>query len=463
MNEGDPALTALKATPIFCGLAEKELLELVRNGKRVSAEPGACLITEGEKGSSLLVVLSGEIEVVRNSGHGEAQLARMGPGAFVGEMALIDDAPRNATVRSVTTSEILEITRKQFDQLLEESPDACRNLVKTVLRRLKSTEAMLVNQEKLAGLGRLAAGLAHELNNPASAVSRFADQLEQSLGEMRVITQHLTHQKLPVTRLPNGNDSPAVEASGSGFHGSALELSDREADLAAWLQNHRVGDPWENSAELAAAGWTVDDLGQLDRDLDPADLPATIRWISTDVAIGATLQQLKISAERLSQIVGSVKTYSHMDRSAAERTDVNAGLQSTLVILKHKLRSVDVHLDLHPDLPEIDGYPGELNQVWTNLIDNAIDAMGGSGRLEITTSSTGEDVTVRVIDSGPGISDEHMKRLFEPFFTTKEVGVGTGLGLHISHNIVVQRHSGSIECISRPGRTEFIVTLPVTR
>jgi signal transduction histidine kinase len=453
------ALAAIKASPMFCGLGESELLDLVRGATQSTFEPGSCLLSEGEQGNSLFVVLSGEIEVVRDSGNGEAQLARMGPGSFVGEMALIDDSPRNATVRALERSEILEITRHQFDQLLDESPDTCRNLVKTVLRRLKSTEAMLVNQEKLAGLGRLAAGLAHELNNPASAVGRFADQLRGSLNELRSATWQLAPMRslrLDDSSIPGGSDAGIAPPL------SGLDLADRENELARWLQVHRVKDPWNVSVDLAATGWRTADLDHLAQDLTEADLPVAIRWISVNGAIDLTLQQLKASAERMSQIVGSVKTYSHMDRSAVERTNVNDGINSTLVILKHKMKAIALELSLNPDLPEINGYPGELNQVWTNLIDNAIDAMNGEGTLEIETSYSPDHVVVCVVDSGAGITDEHQKRLFEPFFTTKAVGVGTGLGLHISHNIVVARHGGQIVCTSSPGRTIFTVTLPIT-
>lgn len=457
----DPALNAMKESPIFCGLDESDLDELVASGRRSIVSPGTCLIHEGEPGQSLLVILSGEVEVVRDTGGSEASLARFGPGSFVGEMALIDNAPRSATVRALTDAEVLEITRDQFDRLLDESPDACRNLLRTILRRLKSTEAMMVNQEKLAGLGRISAGLAHELNNPASAVSRFADQLNQSIRAWESATAELLAnedreyvERFLLNRLNE-------DARGTEQGRSAIEQLDLEDELARYLEAVGIESPWDAATSLATAGWTPSDLNELESTTSSAGFVPALAWLSADASIRITLEELRTSAERLSEIVRSVKGYAHMDRAPRERLDVNRGLRDTLTMLRYRMKTIELELDLSEELPEIEGYPGELNQVWTNLLVNAIDAMDNTGRLSVQTSHEDGEILVRITDSGIGIPEDLRNRLFEPFFTTKDVGVGTGLGLHISHNIVADHHGGRIKVESRPGRTEFTVCLPV--
>jgi signal transduction histidine kinase len=456
----DSAIEAIKETPIFKNLREEDLTQLVANSKRHEYGPGECLLVEGEPGNSLIVVINGEVEVVRDTGDHETSLARFGPGSFVGEMALIDHGPRTATVRARTETVTLEISRDEFDRLLNESPDACRVLLGTVLRRLKSTEAMLVNQEKMAGLGRITAGLAHELNNPASAVSRLTAQLTHDLGELQQATlalasdeqSELTTQLLEATRARSTTEPSRPM--------SALQRAELEDSLADALSALGISDPWDSAASLASAGWQPTDVHDLALKIPDERIGPAFNWLAMQSRIASTLSEVKMSAERLVEVVGAVKRYSHLDRAPVEQVDINSGIESTLVILRHKLRNIDVGLNLEEGLPSIEGYPAELNQVWTNLIDNAVDAMGGTGKIQISTREHDGNIVVQFTDNGSGISDEHIGRLFEPFFTTKDVGVGTGLGLHISHNIVVQHHGGNIEATSQPGQTTFTVTLP---
>jgi signal transduction histidine kinase len=460
----ETALQAIRESPIFCGLAEEDLRELVDGGRQESVDAGTCLIAEGDPGDSLIVLLDGEMEVVRDTGDGEASLAKFGPGAFVGEMALIDEGPRTATVRATAPSEILVITKAQFDRLLDQSPEACRALIRTILRRLKSTEGMLVNQEKMAALGRISAGLAHELNNPASAVSRSARQLQSLVDEWQTATLNLgqtgSSSEL-VERTSVLRAELAAGPTGDTVPKSALERADREDSLTDWLEDKGVPDAWDAAANLAAAGYTPERLDQISAGIAADEVVPIMQWLSSGSAIYLMLTEMHTSAERLSEIVSAVKRYSHMDRAQVERININSGIESTLVILKHKMKNVEVIRDLDPKLVEIEGYPAELNQVWTNLIDNAVDAMDGTGVLRISTRAENGHVIAEFTDSGVGISKEHMRRLFEPFFTTKEIGSGTGLGLHIAHNIVVQRHGGQVDVESEPGRTTFRVSLPV--
>jgi signal transduction histidine kinase len=460
----DMAFDALKESPLFGGLPDDDLRELVHGGNQRSEPAGACLIAEGEIGDCLLVLLDGEIEVVRDTDEGETPLARFGPGAFVGEMALINEGPRTATVRAVTDVEILAISKAQFDHLLDRSSDICRALLRTVLSRLKSTEAMLVNQEKMAGLGRVSAGLAHELNNPASALRRSSDQLHAMLDEWQDTLLELgnvaksSETRSQVERL-KGELSAISGTEISGLTG--IERADLEDSIADWLTDHGIGKSWDIAGNLAAAGWSVGRLDTLSNSIDQHELPAVISWLSSSAQIHSTLAEMRLSASRLTDIVNAVKRYSHMDRAPVARLDVNAGIDSTLVMLRHKMKGLDVSLELDASIPEIEGYPAELNQVWTNLIDNAIDAMHGQGKLTIRTSHGNGRVFIEITDDGPGIPEHLQSRLFEPFFTTKEVGSGTGLGLHITRNIVVHRHGGTLSVDSTPGKTTFSVCLPI--
>jgi signal transduction histidine kinase len=457
----DPALSAMLESSIFSGLSESDLRELLSGAKRWTAGTGECLIASGDAGDSLLVILSGELEVVRETESGETALARLGPGAFVGEMSLIDDAPRSATVRAIAEANVLEISRAQFDRLLNESSDACRALLRTVLRRLKSTEAMLVNQEKLAALGRVSAGLAHELNNPAAAMSRFASQIDDSLNDWRDSYQSVCPAVEPdaIDRLRSLALSHIGDAS-TQTGAQVLLQSENESRIGSWLVSQSIENPWEVAGRLAEAGLTEADLQRFADEFGAEIAPALATWLSAEIALASAMRGLRDSAGRVAEIITSVKQYSHMDRAAADRLDINQGLKTTLVILKHKLRNIIVELDLDESIPPLLGFPGEMNQVWTNLIDNAIDAMDAHGTLVIETRWDSDRAVVRIIDDGPGISEEHRNRLFEPFFTTKEIGAGAGLGLHIAHTIVVQRHKGSIDVESRPGRTVFAVTIP---
>ncbi len=292
-------------------------------------------------------------------------------------------------------------------------------------------------------MGQLAAGLAHELNNPAAAIRRSVSSLEEA-----VHARDMLHPPRQITDLV-----PAAPAERLG----PLERSDRIEELA-----EVVGDSGL-AASLIDSGWTAEQLASAFSGLNPDDAQESAAWIAQTNTVRALLEEVKTSADRISEIVGAVKSYAYLDQAPVQRIDVRTGLNNTLVILQHKLRAgVDVMRDYASDLPEIEAFGSELNQVWTNIIDNAVDAMGGRGALEVRAERTDEGgVRVTICDNGPGIPARDIPHLFEPFFTTKAPGVGTGLGLNISHNVVT-RHGGSIDVDSRPGRTCFIVTVPPT-
>jgi signal transduction histidine kinase len=436
-------LETLRSTPLFSNLPEADLARLAEMGEPAHLRPGELLIREGEPGDAMYLILSGELEVTKQSGTTEVQLAKVGPGTLQGEMSAIEGRPRSASVRALGDVELLRIPREALLRVFEVTPEAAFLILQTVLNRLRSTESLLREREKLAGLGQLAAGLAHELNNPAAAIRRSVSSLEDA-----VKARDALHPPRRITDLV-----PAAPTA----HLGPLERSDRIEELS-----EVVGDSGL-SASLIDSGWTPDQLASALSGLKPHDAQESAAWIAQTNTVRALLEEVKTSADRISEIVGAVKSYAYLDQAPVQRIDVRTGLNNTLIILQHKLRAgVDVMRDYAPDLPEIEAYGSELNQVWTNIIDNAVDAMDGRGALEVRAERTNAGgISVTICDNGPGISPADVPHLFEPFFTTKAPGVGTGLGLNISHNVVT-RHGGSIDVDSRPGRTCFIVNLPPT-
>ena len=423
----------LRDTPLFGGLDDALLVRLVDMGEIVDLAPGEVLIREGDAAEALFVVLSGELDVTKRAGQSEIPVARVGPGALQGELAALEGGRRLASVTAIGTAEVLRIPVAAVRELLGAGPDVALAVIRTAVSRLRGMEAMFREREKLAGLGTLAAGLAHELNNPAAAAMRAVDGLAESVAR----AESLPHPT-PPPRPPEGTTTPT----------SALDRADRIEELASL-----TGDD-ETASALVDAGWTRSALEAVPADTRP--------WLAADASVNLLLGELRMAVGRISEIVRAVKGYAYLDQAPVQRIDVREGLEQTLVILRHRLRDgIDVVSELADDLPEIEAYGSELNQVWTNLVDNAIDAMDGRGSLTLRAERDpdGDGVRVTVCDTGPGVPDEVRERLFEPFYTTKPPGKGTGLGLHISHNVVA-RHGGRIEVESSPAGTCFEVTLP---
>jgi signal transduction histidine kinase len=432
----DEIVERLRETPLFANVEDGPLRGLVARGEVVDLAPGEVLIREGDEADALFVVLDGELEVSRQSGESRIPLAVVGPGALQGEIAALEGGRRLATVAATRTAEVLRIPVDALRELLATGPDVSLAVVRTAVARLRALESTLREREKLAALGTLSAGLAHELNNPAAAALRSVAALEEAVSAAETLPR-----PSPPPRPPAGTEPPR----------SALDRADRISELEA------IAGSAEAASALVEAGWTADAL----RD-QPADV---VPWLAADASVRQLLGELELALTRISDIVGAVKGYSYLDQAPVGRVDVRIGLEQTLVILRHRLRDVEVRTEIADDLPQIEAFGSELNQVWTNLIDNAVDAMDGHGTLIVRAvpdpTPDGIGVMVTIADSGAGIPPEIRDRLFEPFFTTKEPGRGTGLGLHISHGVVA-RHGGRIEVESEPGDTRFRVALPPT-
>lgn len=342
------------------------------------------------------------------------------------------------------------------------------SLQKKTLRDLEKAylqqEVMLRQNEKLATLGKLSAGLAHELNNPAAAAQRGASQLQATISHLQS-----THLKLGELNLTEAQlesllalDKLAGERAREPADLDTLTRSDREQELETWLADQGIEDAWQVAPALANLGYQRDELQTLSADFAPSQFPAIIDWLNDTYSIYSLLEEIGQGTGRISELVKALKDYTYLDQAPIQAVDIHEGLDSTLVILRSKLRpGITVHREYATDLPRIQAFGSELNQVWTNLVDNAIDAMNGQGEISLRTRAEGPWVIVEIEDNGPGIPPEALPNLFDPFFTTKAPGKGTGLGLNISHNIIAGKHQGQIDVTSQPGQTRFEVRIPI--
>ncbi len=450
----------LRGIRLFADLGAEDLDRLLQASRHLTLAAGEQLFRQGDPGDYAYVIEKGEIEISRFSDGREIRLATRKRGEVIGEMALIEESTRMATARATTDVEALAIGREQLDDLLGSSPSAARAMVCTSMDRLRETEAALRQSEKMAQLGIFTAGLAHELNNPAAAVVRGADQMRLALPVLLQGPATVAHLGLSpaqfeelARRLKQGNRQ--------GARGGALERSDREETIDQWLAKAGVQDRGVLAADLAEAGYDTAELQAMAGVFAPAQLARVLPLICASAALQALLEEIGHGAREIATIVRAMKSYVYLDEAPVQDVDIHEGLENTLVILRHKLKAgIDVVRDYAADLPRVAAYGSELNQVWTNLIDNAADALEGRGRITLRTRRGESWVVVEVEDNGPGIPEALHARVFTLFFTTKPQGKGTGLGLTTAYKIV-RRHEGIIDFQSFPGRTVFTVRLPI--
>jgi len=454
----------LKNVPLFADLPDQDLEDLAEAITLQKLEKGEMLFEEGDQGDVMYLIDSGEIEILKISSERQVLLNVLNPGDVVGEMALLDESPRMAGARAGSPTTLLAIKKATFDDLLDQSPSAARSMFNTVIERLRSTEGLLRQSERMAQLGTLTAGVAHELNNPAAAVKRGAAQLADSVESYAKSQRTIAGYALS----PSQEDALSALLTEVGELAlnppeiDPLDRSDLEYELQNWLEDRSVEDAWQVGPDLVNAGFTRAKLESLEQTFGSEAAPSVAILASKSAGVSGLLAEVGQASGQISNIVGSLKTYSYLDQAPVQTIDVSEGVDSSLLMLRSKLKQgVTVHRRYAENLPTIQAYGSELNQVWTNIIDNAVDALGGYGELEIRIYNSDEDVIVEIEDNGPGIPEEIQHRIFDSFFTTKEPGKGTGLGLDITYNIVVHKHRGNITVLSEPGRTCFQITLPI--
>ncbi len=453
-------LQDLRKSPLFEGLSDEELQHLMDNAKPVSLHAGEVLMKQGDPGDSAYVVLKGGFEIQKQSGQSLIKIDVRNPGDVLGEMALLSKAPRSATVIAAQDSETLCISQEAFENLLLTSSTAALAVLHWVMARLSQNDALLHQQERMAALGTLSAGLAHELNNPAAAAQRSASELSKALMKWQTLTyqiEMLAFKEGATDWLSNFMDD-ALRRFASPLKLEALERIDLVDQLQIWLEANGIESAWELAPAMVNFGWNGETLETF---IDKSFFELSIQWLGNGCLMMSLLSEVQQTTQRLSQIVGAVKSYTYLDQAPLLEVDVHEGLENTLIIMQHKLKQgVSIKREYAPNLPRIEAYASELNQVWTNIIDNAADAMNGKGEIRIRTYEEDNRVVVEITDNGPGIPDDIQLRIFEPFFTTKPPGQGTGLGLHISHDIIANRHRGQLLVESKPGETRFKAILP---
>jgi signal transduction histidine kinase len=456
-------LDDLRPLPIFDGLTDGQLAELVEGGTEVPVEPGVDLFREGEPADFWWLLVDGAIDLIRHVGREDTVVARMDvPGRWAGGFRAWDEhGVYLATGRGVTAGRVLRVPAELLRQWSDSWFPFGGHLIQGLFHTARSVESTARQRESLVTLGTLAAGLAHELNNPASAAGRAVDALDAACAALLSSVGLLASGQLSAGQFA-ALDGLRSELQPRAADPDPLALADREQALSGWLLRHGVVREWTIAPPLAAAGVDPAWCERAAAVLEGPSLEAGLEWVASSLSVATLLGEVKESTRRISELVAAVRSYSQLDRASMQHLEVTEGLESTLVMLGHKLRhGVTVVRDYGADIPRIDAYAGELNQVWTNLIDNAVDAMDGTGTLRLTTRADGDRVVVEIGDTGPGMPPQVAARAFEPFYTTKDVGKGTGLGLDIARRIVVDRHGGTIAIDPRPGETVLVVRLPV--
>jgi signal transduction histidine kinase len=446
--------------PVFANLPEDQVAWFIAQSQEIALKPDEVYIHEGDPADAMFVILEGQVQARGELG-GSLLTFVSEPGDVGGLLPFSRMKQFPITVRALTTSRALRFPAALFPALVQKMPELTGRLVGLMSDRIRESTRLEQQRDRLAALGKLSAGLAHELNNPASAAKRAAVQLRASLVQIKDASHQLgardltIAQKAEIEKLENAlihKHEPPPDV---------LTISTLEDQLESTLRSHGQNDLWQLAASLARKNTSPELLESLFASLDTDTARAALLRISASLEIADLLNEIENSTTRISDLVQAIKQYTFMDQSPLQNVDVVKTLETTLTILNHKLKhGVEVERDYQPIPLLVDSFGSELNQVWTNIIDNAIDAMHGKGKLRVRTYRDGDCVVVEVGDNGPGIPAEVLPRIFEPFFTTKGVGEGTGLGLDTAQRIV-NKHRGNIEVSSTPGDTRFQVFLPL--
>jgi signal transduction histidine kinase len=456
-------LQQIRSAPLFATLTDDQKDSLPA-GEVVDAPVGTIVATQGQRNGFFHVILEGEVRVTRTYDRQEILMAVSKHGNYMGEIPFFLDAPWSATVKVSKPAKFFRLNEEHFWEMLGSCQTVAREIFRTAAVRVRNSEGYSQQREKLASLGTMAAGLAHELNNPAAAARRAAAHLQQTTDKVQSLICELG------SSLDEVHWENLLTAAGEAAERSAnaptldhLTRSDRSETISTWLEGHGLATAWDLAPTFVTSGLDVEWLDSLARKLPAANIADALGWLEARLNLKLLLAQVEQSTGRIVELVKAVKAYSYMDQSPMQEVDIHEGLESTLTMLGHKLKNVTVVRSFDRSLPRILAFGSELNQVWTNLIDNAIHAVNGAGKICIGTCLEDNQLVVEIVDYGAGIPKEVQAHMFEPFFTTKPVGTGTGLGLIISNRIVADRHGGEIEFESRPGETRFKVRLPIDR
>jgi signal transduction histidine kinase len=454
-------LAALRATELFQACPTADLDKVIAGSTDEHVNAGELLVDDQEMVEFVWVVLEGKLQLLKRVEGTEVPVDQIHVGDSIGEIPLISRTTAGFIVRSITPARLLKIPGSIFLETVRSCASVAQTVLRTIGERLRKYQRMLQQRERMAGLGTISAGLAHELNNPAAAANRAAEHAIEAIETIQALARKMSEAEWS----PAGHK---VLLSLADLRLDRVEeldpvtRSDREEALCTWLDAHGVADSWELTAPLVSLGLTSERLQSMigDDPIGALELTAQMQWVERLASAAQLMGEVRQSMTRITELVRAVKAYSHADHLTPRTDDVHTAIENTLTMFGHKLRAakIDVVRVFDRTVPPIATYGGELHQVWTNLIDNAIDAGGKSLRIE--TSRDGACARIDVVDDGPGIPAEVVPRIFDPFFTTKDIGKGTGLGLDIVQRIVAH-HRGTVSVESRPGETRFSIRLPL--
>ncbi|HEY6119428.1 MAG TPA: ATP-binding protein [Pyrinomonadaceae bacterium] len=459
---------ALRRVHVFADLPDDQLQWFAENVQDERFAAGDILFRKGDSPDWMAVFLEGEMHAYRddNAHDGYVYISRAGDPAseVTGVLPFSRMTQFTVTGRAATASRIMRFPVRLFPELVQRMPVLAKRLVGIMSDRVREMTTADQQQDKLMALGKLSAGLAHELNNPAAGATRAANDLIATLEELRAADLKLCRHELTTEQEEaiRAFEDVALQHTNSSAQLNSLEQSDREDLVASWLEDKGIGEPWKLSGNLVEAGVDAEGLQRISGVLEKDTIADVLARVNAQLAAAKLANEIKAATARISELVSAIKEYSYMDQASVQEVDVHKALESTLLILKYKLKRKNIALtrDYAETLPRIKAYGSELNQVWTNLIVNAVDAMPEGGTLKVRTRKEPTDVLVEIRDNGSGIPADLRSRIFEPFFTTKPVGEGTGLGLDTVARIV-RKHRGNIRFESKPGDTCFQVRLPL--
>jgi signal transduction histidine kinase len=450
----------LRRVPVFTDLPGDQIEWFLSQSKEMNLKAGDVYIRQGDPADAMFVVLEGQLQGRAERG-GETFSFDLKPGDVTGVLPFSRMKQFTVSGRAETDSRALRFPASQFPELIQKMPELTQRLVGLMSDRIRETTRMEQQRDRLASLGKLSAGLAHELNNPASAAKRAASQLRSTLKKIRDASLELGRRDLSPAQKSEIEKLETTFTQSDAVPSDALAISDLEEQIDSLLRSHGQHDLWQLAADLARRNIKPEMVESLFAILDADTARAALVRIAASVEIAILLHEIESSTSRISDLVSAIKQYTYMDQSPVQNVDIVKSLEVTLTILNHKLKQGVVVKRDYQSIPFlVNSFGSELNQVWTNIIDNAIDAMHGKGELRIRTYRDDGCVVVEIDDNGPGIPEEVQSHIFEPFFTTKGVGEGTGLGLDTVQRIV-KKHRGRVQVDSEPGNTRFRVFLPL--
>jgi signal transduction histidine kinase len=454
----------LRRLRAFDGLENEVFDWLIERGLETQLNANEVYLREGDLADRMDIILEGELHARIEGPERDGQIYIIPKDTIGGKLPFSRMVRYGATVRAVVPSRVFSVETKHFPEMMQRFPSLMQRLVEALSDRVREITRVDERHDKLMALGKLSAGLAHELNNPAAAARRAAQHLGESLQTLNKLCLTLSHQSLTKEQIvfltKFQHDAAACLTAAPAL--DPVAESECEEEINQWLADHGVTDGWKLAPTFVRAGLDREELAELAECLEGEALNDALGWLEAAWSSQELVKEIEHSMTRISDLVTAIKEYTYMDRTSLQEVDVHQGLENTLIILGHKLKhGVQVTREYDSNLPRIMAYGGALNQIWTNLIVNAIEAMNGHGNLWIRTSAKANHILVEINDDGPGIPTDIQGRIFEPFFTTKAQGEGTGLGLDTVYRII-RKHHGKINVTSKPGNTCFQVRLPLT-